>query len=759
MANVLVVELDLDTGKFEKNLKGSTSTAKKAGGTMSRAFLGAGKAVGTFAIGVGVTSVKAFAEFEKELQNVNTLLGPKSEKTLENLKKKILALPPELGTATDLTRGLYQTISAGIEPTKAIEFLTASAKAAKAGLTDTFTAVDAMTSVLNSYGLEASKATNISNLMFETVKRGKTTFPELASAIGKVAASAASVGLPFDKVAAALATMTKSGLSTAEAVTSLRAILTAVKKGAGDLQLKEAGIEIKQLQEVGFEEWLKRVKVAGEGAEAGLTEFFTRVEATTGLEILTGNLEVAEADFAAMGEAAKDSATTTEEAFEKTSSTVIAQADEIRASMEKIGIAVGEKLMPRVRDALNFMQENMGSIQDTAELLASVIEKTADGIKFISQGLGAASVAAEQFIRPGGEAATAAALGGGGGTELGLTVVKNALRSLPGGAVLGGAGGPVTGGAGASGQQLALEAAKNTLKNLIPGAGLIFRQAGGPVAAGQTAVVGEGGPELFVPNVAGRVVANPFGPGGFGGAGVGAIGGGAAGGAGGVSAGGIGPFGGAELKEQGDKFRKFWKNIAAAGTKEGIITGGKKATGKPTGRGAGGLAGTIFQGTFKGAVAGILSGDVSKARDLFGKGFGDTLAQNAKRALVASLGKKLLGKLGGLLGIPGFQEGVASAPRGLAVVGEGGPELVNFEGGERVTSATDTAQALGGGGFTIGSLTLVVGGQAQESSGFSISMEEAAPILRGLINLFRNRGDPVDEFLGVLAPDLRVGIA
>jgi hypothetical protein len=48
--------------------------------------------------------------------------------------------------------------------------------------------------------------------------------------------------------------------------------------------------------------------------------------------------------------------------------------------------------------------------------------------------------------------------------------------------------------------------------------------------------------------------------------------------------------------------------------------------------------------------------------------------------------------LGGL--IPGFATGTSSAPRGIALVGERGPELVRFKGGERVSSTHDTLAAL-----------------------------------------------------------------
>lgn len=46
--------------------------------------------------------------------------------------------------------------------------------------------------------------------------------------------------------------------------------------------------------------------------------------------------------------------------------------------------------------------------------------------------------------------------------------------------------------------------------------------------------------------------------------------------------------------------------------------------------------------------------------------------------------------------IPGFATGTPSAPRGLALVGERGPELVKFSGGERVYNNADSKKMMGG---------------------------------------------------------------
>jgi hypothetical protein len=57
------------------------------------------------------------------------------------------------------------------------------------------------------------------------------------------------------------------------------------------------------------------------------------------------------------------------------------------------------------------------------------------------------------------------------------------------------------------------------------------------------------------------------------------------------------------------------------------------------------------------------------------------------------------GKIGKLLG---WATGTNSAPSGLALVGEAGPELVKFRGGEQVLNSHNTQKALEGmGGTTI----------------------------------------------------------
>lgn len=71
-------------------------------------------------------------------------------------------------------------------------------------------------------------------------------------------------------------------------------------------------------------------------------------------------------------------------------------------------------------------------------------------------------------------------------------------------------------------------------------------------------------------------------------------------------------------------------------------------------------------------IKGVVQGVVDKIQDLIEK---------MKNLPGAGIAGKVAGKAGSLLG---FADGTMNAPKGLAVVGEEGPELVNFRGGEQV---------------------------------------------------------------------------
>lgn len=190
-----------------------------------KSVVGLGKGMANLA----KTAVLDAAQFQTRLAEVATLGVERMDKLRAGILEVSAAIGQDLPTAT---QAAYQAISAGIPEGNVIDFLAVGAKAAVAGVTDMQTAVDALSTAVNAYGADADQAMKFSDQFFQVIKLGKTTFAELAASIGMVLPTAAAVGVSFDEVGGALALMTQKGINTAQAVTSLNALLMQLLKPA-----------------------------------------------------------------------------------------------------------------------------------------------------------------------------------------------------------------------------------------------------------------------------------------------------------------------------------------------------------------------------------------------------------------------------------------------------------------------------------------------------------------------------------------------
>lgn len=158
-------------------------------------------------------SIQDYRDFEMAIAEVSTILGVQGMEILPELESGVVSLSLTFGKATgDMSKGLYDVLSAAFSTQEAIALLGTSSQAAIAGLADIRESVDIFTTVLNTYGMSAYEATAVSDTLFQSVVRGKFQFKDLESALGYVVPIAAQAGLAFDELMAALSTATRHGL-------------------------------------------------------------------------------------------------------------------------------------------------------------------------------------------------------------------------------------------------------------------------------------------------------------------------------------------------------------------------------------------------------------------------------------------------------------------------------------------------------------------------------------------------------------------
>jgi len=326
---------------------------------------------GAVMTGVGVIAVKTFGNFEQGLNEINSLLDKSDEKHLKKYKESILDLSKKYGEGTKtITKGLYDIISAGIDAAKATDVLEASIITAKAGLTDTGVAADAITTIWNSYAGEVKSAADISDLLFSIVKKGKTTMGELAPSIGMVASLASSAGLNMDDLGASLATMTAAGLNTRIAITSLKGILTTFLKPQQDAieVARKYGIELNSqtLKTIGLGGVLEKLKNA---RQEDIAVIFSNVRALTGVSAMLKNTTKYTENYTAMvnrGGAAQ-------KAFEKVAKGVNFRMSVMWAKVKVLAIIMGEKLVPTFNKVTATIERLTGKISNLSNAQLSSI--------------------------------------------------------------------------------------------------------------------------------------------------------------------------------------------------------------------------------------------------------------------------------------------------------------------------------------------------------------------------------------------------
>lgn len=241
----------------------STSFASSlAQSAKSAAGLAAGFAgVAGIATTLGAAATAATG-FEAALNSINAL-GTVSQRQLSTLREQLLALPPALGSSTELAKGLYDILGANVPAENAITVLTQSAELAKGGLGSLDTAINAVTKSAAAFGIPLEQAQFITDVFTQTVVKGQGRLEEFAAAFPQVAATAAATGASFIDTNAAMAVLTQTFKNADTAATGLNSFFQQLIQNSAKFAAE--GINVKQVL-----------------AEEGLTGVFRRLQEVTG---------------------------------------------------------------------------------------------------------------------------------------------------------------------------------------------------------------------------------------------------------------------------------------------------------------------------------------------------------------------------------------------------------------------------------------------------------------------------------------------
>lgn len=348
-------------------------------------------------------------KFEKQMAEIKTMLFGQEE-AFANLERGVKDLSLKYGEGTKtLSRGLYDILSAGVPAADALNVLDVSAKAAVAGLTTTGVTADAITSVINAFGLEAKNATAIAETLARTVIKGKTTWGELAPQIGKTVSNAALAGITFEEVAASISMLTQRGVKTPEAVTAInRALIAIMATGPQQIELfRSMGIEadgfgakIKDLGDF-FKLLSHSIGTASEATNEKLKTLFQ----IRGIKYIAAGLESMESatnsftdhlDFV-RGKVGGDMSAL-EFQYRKMADTADFELKRVKTAFNIMIVEIFTPLLPHLRRFLDFIREIFNSIRKGTPNLDGFFKKALDFLISMVGWLGKALITVGEFV-------------------------------------------------------------------------------------------------------------------------------------------------------------------------------------------------------------------------------------------------------------------------------------------------------------------------------------------------------------------------
>ena len=321
----------------------------------------------------------SFNEYESSLVD----MGKITDESFGSIENRMKELPPVLGNLTELTRGYYQIVSAGIkDPVEAINTLTVSAQTAAAAHINQSEVVKGLTKVMAGYEGKIKNVSDAADLMFAIEKEGQTTVAELIPVIGSLAKMCSDLNISQDEMGASMAVISKTAGTTAEASTRLTGTLVGLMKPTEKMKdaIKGMGFATSELaiKELGFVEVLRRLEESTGGSSEAMAELFGRKEALLGMSALTAEgmrildqTIVSVAEKTGMADKAYQDWTTTGEALNK----------ETKAVTDNLLILIGEAIDPM----MDTLQRRM---TDIVIVMGEWIEKNSELAATIAQASG-----------------------------------------------------------------------------------------------------------------------------------------------------------------------------------------------------------------------------------------------------------------------------------------------------------------------------------------------------------------------------------
>ena len=296
---------------------GFTTTAGEARAAFSSivaAAVGVVASVGTITAAVS-SAIEAAQKFNRGIAEIGTITTL-TKAQLDALGQGARDVARTIGfDVNEATRGLFELIRSGVPPDNALEVLRISAEAAKAGITDTTTAITVADQLISGFGVNVKDLGRALDVLAVGASNGGATLAEFAQAGGPLLNIARAAGISLEDLTATLSVMVDAGVDAGTAMGDLGKIISRLQTAEVRQKLHELGIEatgladtFRQLAERGLSvDQILELGVASTKSAAGVAALTNNAASLPEVLDKVGNAAGANAEkLAKLGETAEE---------------------------------------------------------------------------------------------------------------------------------------------------------------------------------------------------------------------------------------------------------------------------------------------------------------------------------------------------------------------------------------------------------------------------------------------------------------------
>ena len=327
-------------------------------------------AVSTALSTAGGFIAKTGMDFEAQMSRVKAISGATGSE-FESLKQQAIDLGAATSfSATESAQAMENLASAGFSVSEIMDAMPGMLDLAASSGEDLASSADIASSTLRAFGLEASEAGHVADVLAKNAANTNAAVMDTGYAMKYVAPVAHSAGWSLEEVTAAIGKMADAGIKGEQAGTTLRGALTRMMNPTDAMAdaMEELGVTFYDSE--GKMKSLSTIIDELQTATAGLTEeqrdnkiaTIFGTEALSGMKVL---LSSSKEELDSLTEGLKNSDGAAKEMAETMQDNLKGATEEFMGSLETLGISIYEQMQEPLKNAVSQGTEYINQLTET----------------------------------------------------------------------------------------------------------------------------------------------------------------------------------------------------------------------------------------------------------------------------------------------------------------------------------------------------------------------------------------------------------